>query len=156
MTDKRDEIVGDKPGQSHSRGAFLKRAGATAGAVVVGGGLTGTAGAATRRRTRSTAGTLNLLTWPGHGDKEFVGPFEKANNCKVKVKEYTGGEQMLAIANSTPLGTFDCVLLDREYVSNLKDAGKIETSTRRTTTSPSTSPSTASCRATGSTASSTR
>jgi spermidine/putrescine transport system substrate-binding protein len=94
--------------------------------VAVAGTLAGPAVAAPRYRRRTTAtGTLNLLTWPGHGDKAFVGPFEKANNCRVKVKEYTGGEQMLAIANSTPLGTFDCVLLDREYVSNLKDAGKI-------------------------------
>ena len=69
---------------------------------------------------------LNLLTWPGHGDQEFVAPFERQYGVKVRVKEYVGGEQMLALLNSSPPRTYDAVLTDREYIPQLKAADKIE------------------------------
>jgi spermidine/putrescine transport system substrate-binding protein len=69
--------------------------------------------------------TLNLLTWPGHGNPEFVGPFTKQYGVRVRVKEYVGGEQMLAAVNSAPIGTYDAVLTDREYIPRLRAAGKI-------------------------------
>ena len=39
---------------------------------------------------------LNMLSWPGHGDAGMVGPFEEKYGVKVKVKEYVGGDQLLA------------------------------------------------------------
>lgn len=69
--------------------------------------------------------TLDILTWPGHGDPEFVGPFEQKYGVKVRAKEYVGGEQMLAQINSVPPGTYDVILADREYVPNLRASGKL-------------------------------
>jgi spermidine/putrescine transport system substrate-binding protein len=70
--------------------------------------------------------SLYILTWPGHGDPEFVAPFEKQYSVQVRVKEYVGGEQMLALLNSSPPGTYDAVLTDREYIPQLKAADRIE------------------------------
>ena len=67
----------------------------------------------------------HLLTWPGHGDPEFVARFEKQYGVQVRVKEYVGGEQMLAAVDSAPAGTFDAVLTDREYIPQLRAADKI-------------------------------
>lgn len=69
---------------------------------------------------------LNLLSWPGHAGPEVVGAFEKKYNVKVQAKEYTGGEEMLALLQSSPPGTFDVVLTDAEYVTMLAQAGKID------------------------------
>ncbi len=70
--------------------------------------------------------TLNLLTWPGHADPAVVGPFEEEYGVKVVAKEYVGGENMLALVNQSPPGTFDVVLSDAEYVVMLRDGGFIE------------------------------
>ncbi|HLQ18547.1 MAG TPA: twin-arginine translocation signal domain-containing protein, partial [Tabrizicola sp.] len=42
---------------------------------------------------------LNYLSWPGNADPYLVEAFEKENNCKVAIKEYVGGDQMLAVIN---------------------------------------------------------
>ena len=65
-------------------------------------------------------GVLNLLAWPGWGHPDTVGPFEAKHGVKVQVKEYAGGEPMLALANSSPAGTFDIILTDAEYVRMLR------------------------------------
>ncbi len=65
-------------------------------------------------------GVLNLLSWPGWGHPDTVGPFEAKHGVKVQVKEYAGGEPMLALANSSPPGTFDVILTDAEYVQMLR------------------------------------
>ncbi len=69
---------------------------------------------------------LNYLSWPGNADPTIVGEFEKANNCKIRIKEYVGGDQMMAVVNQSPPGTFDVVLADAEYMHLLKAANFIE------------------------------
>lgn len=70
--------------------------------------------------------TVTLLSWPGHGGQDVVGPFEAATGIKVQAKEYTGGEEMLALLQSSPPGTFDVVLTDAEYVDQLQKAQLID------------------------------
>jgi spermidine/putrescine transport system substrate-binding protein len=69
---------------------------------------------------------LNLLSWPGHAAPEVVGPFEQQTGVKVQAKEYTAGEEMLALLQSSPPGTFDVVLTDAEYVTMLQQGGLID------------------------------
>ena len=69
---------------------------------------------------------LNYLSWPGNADPYIVGEFEKANNCKIRIKEYVGGDQMMAVVNQSPPGTYDVVLADAEYMHLLKKADFIE------------------------------
>ena len=69
---------------------------------------------------------LNLLSWPGHGDPHFVKPFEDEFGVTVRAKEYVGGEQMLSLINSVPPGTYDVVLVDREYIPQLRASNKLE------------------------------
>jgi spermidine/putrescine transport system substrate-binding protein len=69
---------------------------------------------------------VNLLSWPGHGAQDVIGPFEKETGIKVQAKEYTGGEEMIALLQSSPPGTFDVILSDAEYISQLQQAGLID------------------------------
>jgi spermidine/putrescine transport system substrate-binding protein len=75
---------------------------------------------------RADEGVLNLLSWPGHAAPEVVGAFEKQHGVKVQAKEYTAGEEMIALLQSSPPGTFDVVLTDAEYVVMLQKAGLID------------------------------
>lgn len=70
---------------------------------------------------------LTLLSWPGYADPAVVEPFEKAHGVKIVGKEYTGGDNMLALLNSSPPGTFDLVLSDAEYVEMLRQADALDT-----------------------------
>ena len=72
------------------------------------------------------AQVLNYLSWPGNADPYLVADFEKENNCKIKIKEYVGGDQMMAVVNQSPPGTFDVVLADAEYMHLLHKADLIE------------------------------
>ena len=67
---------------------------------------------------RAQDNVLTLLSWPGYADPAVVGPFEEANGVKIVAKEYTGGDNMLALVNSSPPGTFDVILSDAEYVAH--------------------------------------
>jgi spermidine/putrescine transport system substrate-binding protein len=69
---------------------------------------------------------LNYLSWPGNADPYVVGAFEKANGVKIRIKEYVGGDQMMAIVNQSPPGTFDVVLADAEYMHLLHKADFLE------------------------------
>jgi spermidine/putrescine transport system substrate-binding protein len=69
---------------------------------------------------------LTLLSWPGYADPAVVEPFEKEHGVKIVGKEYTGGDNMLALLNSSPPGTFDCVLSDAEYVEMLRQANALD------------------------------
>jgi len=91
------------------------------------GGAVAVAGLAPRSYVwaQSPSKTLNVLSWPGHGDPEMVGPFEQKHGVKVKVKEYVGGDQLLAIVNSSPAGTYDVILADAEVVGQLQQAKQI-------------------------------
>ncbi len=71
---------------------------------------------------RAQDNVLTLLSWPGYADPAVVGPFEEANGIKIVAKEYTGGDNMLALVNSSPPGTFDLILSDAEYVHMLREA----------------------------------
>ena len=109
------------PGQflaSMKRREFLKGSAALA--------LGAAAPAIWTRPAQAQQNVLTLLSWPGYADPEVVGPFEQANNVKVVGKEYTGGDNMLALLNSSPPGTFDLVLSDAEYVRMLREANLIQ------------------------------
>ena len=69
---------------------------------------------------------LNYLSWPGNADPYLVEAFEKANDCKIMIKEYVGGDQMLAVINQAPPGSFDVVLADAEYMHLLHSADYVE------------------------------
>jgi spermidine/putrescine transport system substrate-binding protein len=79
-----------------------------------------------RKAGAQSAKVVNLLAWPGHGAQDVIAPFEKATGIKVQAKEYTGGEEMMALLQSSPPGTFDVVLSDAEYIHQLQKAGLIE------------------------------
>jgi spermidine/putrescine transport system substrate-binding protein len=65
---------------------------------------------------------LNYLAWPGNADPYVIAEFEKAHNVKVRIKEYVGGDQMLALLHQAPPGSFDVVMADAEYMHLLKEA----------------------------------
>jgi spermidine/putrescine transport system substrate-binding protein len=69
---------------------------------------------------------LNYLSWPGNADPYLVEQFEKENGVKIRIKEYVGGDQMLAVINQSPPGSFDVVLADAEYMHLLHEADFIE------------------------------
>lgn len=114
----RNPWSGDPRGWRLSRRGFVKGAGALAGTAAVAGAFAGRAGAQER--------TLSYLSWPGHADPFIVEPFEKEHGVKIVSKEYVGGEQMLALVNQSPPGTYDVILSDREYIVQLRDAGFID------------------------------
>lgn len=70
--------------------------------------------------------TINMLAWYGHAEPDVVAEFEAQNNCKIKAKYYTGGDNMLALISQSPVGTYDLILSDAEYVPQLQKAGYIE------------------------------
>lgn len=100
-----------------NRRQLLAGAAAVAGASALDGVLT---------KSYAQENVLNVLTWPGHGAPEFVKPFEDEHGVKVVVKEYVGGEPMLALMNQSPPGTFDVVLADAEYIGMLREGGFID------------------------------
>lgn len=94
------------------------------------GGVSATgAVAATARWTPAAAqedNVLNYLSWPGNADPYLIADFEKEYDCKVRIKEYVGGDQMLAVINQSPPGSFDVVLADAEYLHLLHAADFVE------------------------------
>jgi spermidine/putrescine transport system substrate-binding protein len=92
-------------------------------------GAAGAAFVATSRWSPAFAqdsNVLNYLSWPGNADPYLIAEFEKANNVTVKIKEYVGGDQMLAVINQSPPGSFDVVLADAEYMHLLHEADFVE------------------------------
>jgi spermidine/putrescine transport system substrate-binding protein len=69
--------------------------------------------------------TLNWLTWPGHNDPSFVGPFTEATGIGLKAKEYSQGELALVEIGQNP-GNWDIVTLAGEYTQQLQQAGGLE------------------------------
>jgi len=78
--------------------------------------------------TRVFAATeeLTMLAWYGHAEPDMVAEFEAENNVKFKPKYYTGGDNMLGLISQSPVGTYDVILSDAEYVQQLNAAGYIE------------------------------
>jgi spermidine/putrescine transport system substrate-binding protein len=119
-----------------SRRDFLRRGTAFVGAVAIGGTLAACGGdeegAATAPAEEGAAppaegggagGTVNWLSWPGHNDPSFIKPFSDETGITVKGKEYSGGDNMLALATTSPAGTYDVVQADAEYIPQLQEAG---------------------------------
>ena len=104
-----------------SRRTFLKKSGAAVIMPAVPAGFF--IGGAARAQEPVT---LNMLAWYGHAEPDIVAEFEVNNNCKIKPKYYTGGDNMLALISQSPVGTFDLVLSDAEYGPQVRKAGYIE------------------------------
>ena len=109
----------DPRGWRLSRRGFMKGATALAGTAALSSTFAG-------RKAGAQENTLTYLSWPGHADPFIVEPFEQEHGVKVVGKEYVGGEQMLALVNQSPPGTYDVILSDREYIVQLRDAGFID------------------------------
>ena len=109
----------DPRGGRLSRRGFMKGATALAGTAAVSSTFAG-------RKAGAQENTLTYLSWPGHADPFIVEPFEQEHGVKIVGKEYVGGEQMLALVNQSPPGTYDVILSDREYIVQLRDAGFID------------------------------
>ena len=99
-----------------SRRKFLRRAAGAAAALPM---------LALPRRA-AAAEKMTLLAWYGNGEPDVVGAFEEANGVKVESKYYTGGDNMLALIAQSPPGTYDVILSDAEYVTQLRLAGHLE------------------------------
>ncbi|SEO65968.1 ABC transporter substrate-binding protein [Aquisalimonas asiatica] len=108
----------DKNGRPISRRRFLQGMGALAGSTVLASSPFRTLGASDQ--------VLNILTWPGHGDPFVVREFEEQYNCTVRAREYEGGEEMLAMVNQAPPGTYDVIMADAEYIQMLRDGDFIQ------------------------------
>lgn len=78
------------------------------------------------RRASAAPTELTMLAWYGHAEPDIVAEFEAENNVKFVPKYYTGGDNMLGLISQSPLGTFDVILSDAEYVQQLNAAGYIE------------------------------
>lgn len=78
------------------------------------------------KRADAAPTQLNILSWYGHAEPEMVAEFEKLHNVKINKKYYVGGDQMLAALAQSPVGTFDVILSDREYVEQLVAADMVE------------------------------
>lgn len=92
------------------------------------GGIAGAAavGMLPAGRSRAQDKVVSLLSWPGHGAQDVIGPFEAATGITVQSKEYTGGEEMIALLQSSPPGTYDVILSDAEYIHQLQQADLID------------------------------
>lgn len=108
----------NRTGRPISRRRFVQ--GSTTLAGVAASGL------AFSRTARSEERVLNWVTYPGHGAKEVVGPFEEEHGVKIRAKEYSGGEKLLALVHGSPTGTFDVATTDAPYLEELMDAGFVE------------------------------
>jgi spermidine/putrescine transport system substrate-binding protein len=81
---------------------------------------------ATSTAPTEISGTVNMLAWPGHGDKELVGPFEEATGVTMRVKEYANGDEMIALVTQSPPGTFDVIMVDPEFIEQLLVTDSLE------------------------------
>lgn len=97
---------------SVGRRTFMKAAGAVSGAVA--------SSAVFGVRSAWADSTINVMSWPGFFAEDTIGDWEKQSGVKVQVKGYTAGEEMVSLVRSSPPGTFDLILADNEYVSQLR------------------------------------
>ncbi len=68
--------------------------------------------AATMAPTAVGATSLNALIWCDHADPELLGPFEKANDVTVNIKEFEGTGAGLAIVEQSRPGDWDVMVID--------------------------------------------
>lgn len=106
-----------------SRRTFLNGAlGASALATV--GGLVACSPASSG--SGGGSGAVNVLAWAGHNDRGLLDPFQKQTGIEVRVKEYNDASQMVALATSSPPGTYDVIHVDPEFIGQLREADVLE------------------------------
>ncbi len=71
-------------------------------------------------------GVVNVLAWSGHSDSALLDPFQKETGITVRVKEYTDASQMVALATTSPPGTYDVIHVDPEYIGQLRAANALQ------------------------------
>lgn len=96
-----------------------------AGALAAGLAVTSLSGCTTGASAGGNK-EVNFLAWPGHGDKSLLEPFEKATGIKVRVKEYADASQMVALATTSPPGTYDVLMVDPEFIEQLRAADALQ------------------------------
>jgi len=65
------------------------------------------------------SGSVNILAWVGYDERDFLEKLESRTGVRVNVKTYVGGDRMYSLFKSAPAGTYDLVVVDREYGSRL-------------------------------------
>jgi len=108
---------GDTPA-GPTRRNFLKGAIAT--------GIAASVGPWPLTYARGTEQSLTWLAYPGHATEEVVGAFQKEFGVEIKSQEFSAGERMLALINSSPPGTFDLVMAGTPYINILAQQGMLE------------------------------
>jgi spermidine/putrescine transport system substrate-binding protein len=113
----------DKPVSmtDQSKRSFLTRT-----STLVAAGVAATMGPWPLRYARGTEHQLTWLAYPGHATEEVVGPFQERFGVEIRSQEFTAGERMLALINSSPPGTFDVVMDDTPYIEILYRTGMLE------------------------------
>lgn len=105
--------------QATTRRMFLKEATAAAGVGAIGLSYPGRAAGAQTKE-------LTMLAWYGHAEPDVVAAFEEQHGVKIKAKYYAGGDAMMGLISQSPPGTYDLILSDAEYVTQLNAAGYVE------------------------------
>jgi putative spermidine/putrescine transport system substrate-binding protein/spermidine/putrescine transport system substrate-binding protein len=72
------------------------------------------------------SGTLNLLSWEGYTEPQWVKPFEKANHVKVNISYVGSDDELFAKVHGGGGTTYDLVATNRANLGPLKEAGLIE------------------------------
>lgn len=74
-------------------------------------------------RPARAAQELNALIWCDHADPELLGPFEKAFDVKINVKEYDGTGSALAILEQSRPADWDIFVVDSVDVPRVAGQG---------------------------------
>ena len=73
----------------------------------------------------TTGKAVSILAWVGYDEQDFREKLEQRAGVRVKVKTYVGGDKMYSLFTSAPSGTYDLVVVDREYGSQLFAEGAL-------------------------------
>ena len=69
--------------------------------------------------------TVRILAWVGYDEADFLTKLQEEAGVTVEVKTYLGGDQMYRLFQAAPPGTYDLVVVDREYGEQLFADGAI-------------------------------
>ena len=75
------------------------------------------------RRARAAEQELNILVWCDHTDAALLEPFEKANNCRINVKDYQETGAALAVLEQSRPGDWDVFVVDSVDVRRVAERG---------------------------------
>jgi spermidine/putrescine transport system substrate-binding protein len=89
--------------------------------------VSGCGGSSSSSSSGSAAGptSLNLLTWQGYTEPEWVKPFEKENNVKVNISYVGSDDELFAKIHGGGGTTYDLVATNRANLGPLNEAGLI-------------------------------